>query len=775
MKNLSKFKYLLTASILSVCTVNHAQINRPAVGGWNTYLPYGGVIDFDSRDGQTFHCISKDAFWVLDDATGTIERYSKSNGMNDVGMSFVTYDYLTDQVVLFYQNGNIDVFKDGIFSNIPDVKISTVPGNKEVYHAYTNKGLLYMSTGLGLIVVDLQKKEIKETIPFYEGTSQGVVKNAGGSRDTIYAATDVGLFKTNVNNPQILNYGTWDKISNFSLHQVVQHHTGSNTYVASENTLYYISGGNLIPLRTTIGKIRKIDAAADDNVWLIVSQADTIDPYVVKITPQGDMLDSIPNLFADRFMDEDDGMYWSCEGFYGLKKKEKTAGNWQLFYPGGPAYSGAQKVWAKNGEVWLAHGAKDYNMWYPGLNVDAFSRYQNFEWKNWKWQQQAISDTLPYAITDAVTITKDEANKTVWVGYINGGLISVDENGNLKPYRAGYLGANIDGDINGYRVTSLQMDEENNLWLTQSQVNAPLTVKTNDNRWISYRIPGVAHLAALAIDDYGQKWMAVGNVMQGGLVVFNDNHTLDNTNDDIYKLFRMGDGKSNLQSNAVNTIAKDKSGTMWVGTENGIVLFSCGDIRTNADCGGTLKGIQSEGYNFASYLFEGIPVKSIAVDGGNRKWIGTSVGLFLMSDDDEAILEQFTAENSPLLSNAVISVDIDPVTGVVYVSTDKGLCSYGGAAVEAGYDHAEELFVYPNPVPSGYNGMISVRDVTEASNVKITDINGQLVFQGTSTGGQFSWNGKDYTGRKVQSGVYLIFVVSKDGTKKTNGKFIIHE
>lgn len=771
----SLIKYIATASLLTFSTINYGQLNRPAVGGWNTYLPYGGVIDFDSRDGQTFHCISKDAFWILNDATGDIERYSKSNGMSDVGMSFITYDYLTEQVVLIYQNGNIDVFKDGQFDNIPDVKISTVPGNKEIYHAYTNRGLLYMSTGLGLIVVDLVKKEVKETIPFYEGSTQGIVRSSGGSLSTIYAATNIGLFRTSVNNPQILNYGTWDNISALSLNHVSQHADGTNTFVASENTLYYVNNNDIVPLRNTIGKISKIDASSDDNVWLIVGQFDTLAPYLVKIDKQGNMLDSIPNMFADRLMDENDGMYWSCEGYYGLKKKQKSATNWDILYPGGPSYSGAQKVWAKNGEIWLAHGAKDYTMWYPAQNTDAFSRYQNSEWKNWKWQQQAISDTLPYAISDAVAITKDEANKTVWVGYINGGLLSVTEDGNLKVYRAGYLGANIDGDLNGYRVTSLNMDIDNNLWLTQSQVNAPLTVKTNDNRWFSYRIPGIAHLASLAIDDYGQKWMAAGNVMQGGLVVYNDNGTVENANDDIYKIFKVGDGKSNLQSNAINTIAKDQGGTMWVGTENGIVLFSCGDIRTDVDCGGTLKGIQSEGYNFASYLFEGIPVKSIAVDGGNRKWIGTSVGLFLMSDDDEAILAQFTAENSPLLSNTVISVDIDPITGVVYISTDKGLCSYGGAAVAAGNEHASELFVYPNPVPSGYNGMIAVRDVAEASNVKITDINGQLVYQGNATGGQFVWNGKDYTGRKVQSGVYLIFVVSKDGTKKTNGKFIIHE
>jgi len=766
---------LLSAlSLLTTPVVLKAQTERPYVSGWNTYLPYADVIDFDSDDNDLFYCISRASFFTYKHSEGMVERYSKANGMNDVEMAFIEADDYTGKVALVYLNGNIDLFKDGKFENIPDLKVSTVPGDKTLYAAHTRNGKLYISSGIGLIIVDLDKKVVAQQIPFYSNNTQALVKSVTTKDNNIYVATNIGLFTTNLNNPQLFNYSTWQQIStlNFSFLSSNDQHV----FVATENQVYQVANNNLVSINNTSNPIQRLDGSSDGNVWILTKEQ-SLAPYAVKVSSNGTVIDSIPSFFAARFMDEGDGNYWSADVYSGLRRRSSAAPNeaWSNIAPAGPNSAGAYKVWAKNGEIWLAHGSKDYTSWLPGLNQEAFSRYQNGSWRNWKWD---IISPLPaaqrYYRTDAIAIQKDEASGNVYAGLLNGGVIKIDANDQLSTYRNGYLGTNIQNDTNSYRVTDLKLDTDNNLWITQSAVQNALRVKTFDDKWYNFNINGITHLAAIAIDDLGQKWMASGE-SGDGIAVFNDNNTIGNPNDDYVRKLSTGENNGNLPSLKVHTIAKDKNGEMWVGTESGIGIFSCGaDIRQGV-CNAILRPLVTKGFNFANHMFEGIPVKSIAIDGGNRKWVGTSVGVFLLSEDGEEIIEQFTAENSPLLSNTIINIDIDPVTGVVYISTAKGLCSFGGSAIEAEATIEKPLFVFPNPVPSGYNGQISIKGMTEAANVKITDINGQLVFQGTSNGAMLAWNGRDYNGRKVQSGVYLIFVVSKDGTQKANGKFIIHE
>ncbi|OJV53079.1 MAG: hypothetical protein BGO31_04820 [Bacteroidetes bacterium 43-16] len=752
-----------------------AQTERPYVGGWNTYLPYANAIDFDTEDNDMYYCISRSSFFTFKHSEGVLERYSKANGMSDVEMAFLEADEYTGKVALVYLNGNIDLFKDGKFENIPDLKVSTVPGDKTLYAAHAEQGKLYLSSGIGLIIVDLEKKVVAQQIPFYSNNMQALVKSVTTKDNNIYVATDIGLFMSPLSNPQLFNSATWQKISSLNLNFLSSN--AQNAFVATDSLVYLINGSNLVNINTPVNPVQKIDASSDGNLWIMTRESTNARPYAVKISSNGTRVDSIPAFFAARFKDEGDGYYWAVDGYAGLRRRSSTNSteDWANIYPAGPTNAGAQKTWAKNGEIWLAHGSKDYTSWIPGLNQEAFSRYKEDKWRNWKWDILShLSPAQQYLQTDAIAIQKDESTGNAYAGLLNGGVVKIDANEQLTTYKSGYLGVNIQGDTGSYRVTDIKLDAENNLWVTQSLVQNPLRVKTYDDQWYNFNISGINHLAAIAIDDLGQKWMAAG-VSGSGIAVFNDNNTIGNPNDDYVRILGTGENNGNLPNAQVHTIAKDKNGEMWAGTESGIAIFSCGaDIRQGV-CNAILRPLVTKGFNFANYMFEGIPVKSIAVDGGNRKWVGTSVGLFLLTEDGEEIIEQFTAENSPLLSNTIISVDIDPVTGVVYIATDKGLCSFGGAAIEAGENISKPLFVFPNPVPSGYNGQISIKGMTEVSNVKITDINGQLVYQGTSNGAMMAWNGRDYNGRKVQSGVYLIFVVSKDGTQKANGKFIIHE
>ena len=154
--------------------------------------------------------------------------------------------------------------------------------------------------------------------------------------------------------------------------------------------------------------------------------------------------------------------------------------------------------------------------------------------------------------------------------------------------------------------------------------------------------------------------------------------------------------------------------------------------------------------NFADYLFKGEGVRSIATDGTNRKWVATKKGVWLISADGEKVICNFNESNSPLLSDDVKQIAIDGKTGEVFFATAKGICSFRSTATEATVK-SENILVFPNPVPPGFNGSIAIRGVANNAVVKITELNGRLVYQTRALGGQAVWDGKDYRGRNILS------------------------
>ncbi|MFN5930872.1 MAG: two-component regulator propeller domain-containing protein, partial [Sphingobacteriales bacterium] len=252
-----------------------------------------------------------------------------------------------------------------------------------------------------------------------------------------------------------------------------------------------------------------------------------------------------------------------------------------------------------------------------------------------------------------------------------------------------------------------------------------------------------------------------------GLFLLNSGKNIDNANDDQWRFYRYGKGNGNLPSNTVNCTAKDRNGFIWVGTDKGIGVITCTDKATSSTCEAIWPIIQQDG--FAGYLFQNEDVRAIAVDGANRKWVGTRNGLWLVNADGEKIIHQFTVANSPLLSNEINSLAIDPNTGEVFVASASGICSFRSTATEP-IQQNKEILVFPNPVPPGFAGTIGIRGLPEHALVKITELDGRLVYQTRSLGGQAIWNGRDSKGNKVSSGVYLVLISDEKNVFKLTTK-----
>jgi len=272
----------------------------------------------------------------------------------------------------------------------------------------------------------------------------------------------------------------------------------------------------------------------------------------------------------------------------------------------------------------------------------------------------------------------------------------------------------------------------------------------------------------LIIDDMNYKW---GVIFEKGLFVYNDNNTIENVQDDEYKILNTALGNGNLPSNKIRTIEIDLDGKIWVGSDVGICVFYNPELVFTGYNFDSQQILIQEG-DYGQYLLSSEKVNCIKVDGANRKWIGTeSAGVYLLSEDGTEGVHHFTKDNSPLFSNKILDIAINDKNGEVFIGTNKGLLSYRSDATKGEIAQAD-TYVFPNPVRENYRGNIAINKLIKNAKVKITDLNGGLIYQTSARGGQANWDGNNYNGQRVGTGIYLVFSTDENGYEKMISKIL---
>jgi len=328
-----------------------------------------------------------------------------------------------------------------------------------------------------------------------------------------------------------------------------------------------------------------------------------------------------------------------------------------------------------------------------------------------------------------------------------------ETNSSLKPVIVGTTRYSV-------RVGNVEFDNDGNLWATNSGVQNSLFVLYNNGSWESFNLQGLVNndILSLMIDKNNNKWI---HVRENRLVVFNK------TNNSYKKAWVNINKGSELACNYIHCFAEDLNGELWLGTDKGIrVIYSPEDVFNtsgNDESSILSQTIKVEFDGHVQHLFEFEDVTAIAVDGSNRKWIGTQkAGIFLISADGLEQLAHYTEENSPLFSNTIISIAINHENGEIFFGTAMGVISFRGLATK-GEESFKNVYAYPNPVRPEYNGIIAIKGLVKDANVKITDIAGNLIYNTFAYGGQAIWNGKNFNGERAKTGVYMVFCTNEDG------------
>ncbi len=771
---MQKFSYLL----FFLFSTSYLAISQ-GLGEWVDYFPYkdGKKIAVSN---EKAYAITENGLIEFDRDDQSVSRLSKINGMTDINPSCIEYNPSVNVFIVGYDNGNIDVLRGNEIINVSDIIRANIPANKGINNIYIYKEFAYLACGFGIAVFNLERLEFKDTYIIGINSSYVSVNDIVINNDTVYAATENGIKKAWIDDHEINYYTAWSNLPGVSTaisYDLIEFfddrlYANAPHGAFTPDTLYYRENGQWYIATDFLGDyIRSIRAYGDS---LVIAHSGFTGVYdkgmnlVYKIYNYGDSYPANP---YDAIL-EPSGAVWVADGNEGMVYVPKP---WNFVRAGlsSPPVSDVEKMLVYGNNLWVAAGSKrrsNYTNLYS--NKGAYSKTSSGDWI-WinKFNNPELKDVF-----DMVTLEIDRNDPShVYFGSLGGGLIEIKGNDVLNIYNASNSPLNEAIDLPGWTgITGVAYDQDGNLWMANSRNSNALAVLTPDSAWYTFNLApyiGGNITGELLVAQNGYKWMLLP--VEGlGILVFDDGGTLDDPSDDRKRLLNGGPGTGGLPTPLVYSFAEDLDGEIWVGTEEGVAVFySPGSVfeeGVNVDAQRPV--IFADGVY--KYLLEKHTVTAIAVDGANRKWFGTEGGgVFLFSSDGVDELAHFTKENSPLISNDIKDITINNITGEVYIGTDKGIVGYRGYA--AGEESLRyETYAYPNPVPPDYEGLIAIRGVPENSEIRITDISGNLVFQTIAEGTQAVWNGKQMDGSRVATGVYLVFAIDTEGKSSVVSKIL---
>jgi hypothetical protein len=763
-----------------------AQAQIP-VGAWRDHLSYKTVIDVEEYNNQII-ALTDRALFIHDISQGSNRRISKVNGLSGVDMLALEVDKNSGTILIGYESGVFDVISNGNITNIRDIARSNVLGDRGVYNFFFHNQLVYLSTGFGIVVFDLVKNEIKETYFIGPNGDQLRVNDVVIYDNKFFAATHNGVYTADINEINLTDFRNWNRLlelpnanQSFRFLEVFDNKLFLGTWPldsesAEKDLVLFYDGTNWTTWQTLNNT--RITAIKGNSENLILASSFAVNVYnknlsyaygvgTYQTTPE------VKNAQPVDAMLLANNELWIADRNYGLVRWSSQNGIISYIIPFGPTSNDAVQIKMYNDNLWAASGAVD-GTWNNTYSLSGFYSFVNESWSSFVPRDiELLKNSF-----DFISVEIDPQNpEHVWMGSWGAGLFEIKNGEVVTNYTVDNSPLGIDvnrNDADFTKIGGMTYDADGNLWMTNPQCNSPLKVLTAGGEWYSFEmgneLPTEFPLSEIIITEAGYKWIL--RPRKKGLFVFDDNGTISNKNDDRWKEINTEIGNGELPTLSVNSVRLDLDGEMWLGTADGIAVFySPDEVFDNENFKAEQILIEQEGN--VQILLESEVVTSIEIDGANRKWVGTQAsGVYLLSSDGTKQIYHFTTENSPLLNNEISDIALNHGNGEVYFSTSDGIISFKGTATTGLLENSEP-FVYPNPVPPGYEGVIAVKNLVANSYFKVIDIAGNMIYEGQTEGGQAIWNGKNYQGEKVETGVYLFLITNDTGKQTSTAKVLV--
>ncbi len=779
---------IVTSWLLILFQITFSQVG---VGQWRGHLPYtSGKCVAESNEMIFF--ATGEAIFSYKKNNGEIEKLNKITALSDIGIGYMAYNDDYDMLIIGYNNGNIDFLHNRTITNLSDIKRKNIPAIKTINHILFVDDYAILSTGFGIVVVDMERKEIKYT--YYIGNLGGYLQVFQTEFDGqyLYAAAKDGIYRGDYYNDNLADYNNWDVITDLPMGDPFFHLKGQEF-----NTMEYYNGKLIVNRHEPDAYNADRLYIYDDESWSYFP--DSLSRSCNYITNDGQNLILNRNyklvFYNNDFEIERDIYQYTVYGtenpppqpIHFLPGKEDEheliiadrseglclqEGTWkhQLISINGPVSADGFNVDAEGSVVYTVGGSRT-KAWGGRYKHVEINMFKEETWHHLTEDQNEILEDLRDPVVVAINPQK---TSQAFVGLWGKGLLELNNGELIQHYTDENSSLTQIPNVGYIRIGGLAFDDDQNLWVVNSGGSVPVHVRSPDGEWTGLNYNNqinAPNLGKIIVTENDHKWMILGK--GNGLFVFDDNGTPGDMSDDRTKKLNVTDEYGQIISNDVHDIAQDKNGAIWLGTSKGVVVYyNPEDVFEGTAVASQVLIPRNDDTDNADILLGSQTVTTVSVDGANKKWFGTEGGgIFKTSSDGITQIHNFNSSNSPLFSDNIVSMDIVPETGEVFIVTNKGVISYRGEAIEP-KENFENVYAFPNPVRPDYNGPITIYGLVAGSIVKITDVAGNLVYETRSEGGQAIWEGTDLNGKKVHTGVYLVFSANEDGSKSDASKIL---
>ena len=727
---------------------------------WRLHLSYNNPQEVVATP-KHIYAVANGSLFSVDRADESITYWSKATGLNGSTVAHIAYDSGSGMLVIGYEDGRIDLLSDdGEVEQMPDLYMKAGSIAVTINQLCVGPQLTYLAMPFGIIAINTRKAEVTDTYYIGANASSVEVQQIVQTGDSLYAFSYDTLYTASVKD-NLVDFTFW--------HSTAIPFTKVQQAVAFNNHLYALEDGVLYRRN---GKSWSI-VVPNHLEWIHVSgqQLLTYEQGVglLRLTDEEKLVGLSSNYVAQDAI-YSSGEYWLAEEGKGLVRLNNSGDD--FFHTVGPMNNFGYHLQVAHNRVYVAPGGRWADMFgrQSGMSI-----YDGREWTSIPWQ-----DTRYYTghdIRDVVRYAVDESDPGhFFVATYGTGVFE------FRDYKAvnHYDSVNstlrrVNPSTSDYyftRTDGAMMDEKGNLWvMNATSIGQPVHVMTPAGKWYGLRLRvngtnlSFTTPTGIWVDKRNSQWKwMVDQRFSTGLVLLNDGGTPTNNSDDrcMMRNTFVDQNGNTLHPSFIFCFAQDQSNRIWLGTDKGVIIIPAEvDFFSSNACRRIIIP-RNDGTGLGDYLLGDEQIKSLAVDGGNRMWIGTaSSGVYLI-EDDTITAAHFTENNSLLPSNSIQSIAIMPSTGEVFVGTDKGIASYRSDASEPASEMAN-AYAFPNPVRPNYTGNISIVGLMDDTEVRIVDSGGNLICKTRSHGGTAVWDGRDAYGRRATAGVYTALCNAKGG------------
>ena len=746
---------------------------------WEDFYSYNNVKDFVTSD-DVIYALSDNAIFTYNLNTKETEKLSSVNGFSGETTSAIHFNSTNRRLIIGYETGLIEVLKEDNSIHISaDIVSFNQSGEKRINHISEHNNKLYISTPFAIVVYDISRLEFGDTYFIGAASSSVKINQTLILNNQIYAATENGIYKANLSNPNLIDFNNWELVFNGNFSNITRFNGA--IYVSNDTAIYKINGINLTLEKTLSASIKSLKSDSQFLTAATETAAYVYNTTLIEIFKSFTTVDY--NYRLNTAIIQNNILYLNTKE-YGILQTPISNQNFTEIHPNGPLSNNVFSIASQNKNIWVVYGGYT-SAYVPTGNLKGFSHYNGISWLNTPF-------TTVFPVLDLVNVTIDpnhdnrafisSFSQTSSGNYLSGGgLLEVVDDQITSFYTSqnspleDFFPTNPNSITT--RVNGTVFDNQGNLWVTDALGVHKLKKLSPSGAWKSFDLRSLQTNSAeevniVQVDNTNSLWIGT---RRNGAYVYNENG-------DRKRALTTEPTKGNLPHANVRTIAIDTNNRVWIGTQSGLVIYNNASGLFDA----TIYDAEP-----VIILDDGIPkkllgnqtVNSIAIDGADNKWFGTDNGGVLYTNPNgQKTLASFNKDNSPLPSNKILRISVDKSTGKVFFATDKGVVAYKSNVASFG-EELNEVYAYPNPALRNHQAITidgkNGKHLPKGTNVKILDVAGNLVYETNVVegqqlqGGKVVWNKVNLSGKKVSSGIYIVLLTNDDASETSSTKIAI--